>query len=364
MKSQQYIIEYLNRFKINKVEWNYEDGCVLLGCVQLYQVTKDTRYQDFVLSYLEKYIREDGSIVSFEKDSYNIDSINTGKILFYAYEWTKQEKFKKGIEQLMEQIKSHPRTPSKSLWHKKIYPNQVWLDGLYMAQPFYMMYETRFGNKEHYNDIMNQFLNVRKYMFEEDKGLYYHGYDESKTVFWANKETGTSPNFWLRSMGWYLMALIDVIEEMDQSKTSQLQVQEDMFKEAVDGLLRYQDGESKLFYQVIDHPKVRGNYLETSGSAMAAYAILKGCLLEILPKDKYVTIGTEILNALTNQKLIEREGQLYLSDHCLVAGLGPQNDRRRDGSIDYYLSEPVGFDDRKGVGAYLMAYAQKLELNQ
>lgn len=363
IKSQQFINEYLSRFTIHKMEWNYEDGCVLLGCVQLYQATKDTKYKDFVLKYLDNYIREDGSIISYEKDSYNIDSINTGKILFYAYEWTRQEKYKKGIGLLMEQLNTHPRTPSGRFWHKKIYPNQIWLDGLYMAQPFYMMYETRFGDQKQYQDIIKQFMQVKQTMYNKKKGLYYHGYDESKTVFWSNSQTGTSPNFWLRSMGWYLMALIDVIGEMDSSQISQYVVLKGMFLEALDGLLRYQDKDSKLFYQIIDQPKVKGNYLETSGSAMVAYAILKGCSLEILSKEKYMIRGTEILNALTSQKLIVRNGQLSLSDHCFVAGLGPQSDRRRDGSIEYYLSEPVGFDDRKGVGAYFMACAQKIIAN-
>jgi unsaturated rhamnogalacturonyl hydrolase len=361
LKSQQFITNYLKAFKINKLEWNYEDGCVLMGCVQLYEATKDKLYQKFVLEYLEKFIGEDGAIKGYDKTSFNIDSINTGKILFYAYEWTEEERYREGICRLMEQLKEHPRTPSGSFWHKKIYPNQIWLDGLYMAQPFYMMYETRFGAKENYGDIIRQFQNVRNNMYDKKKGLYYHGYDESKTVFWADKDTGTSPNFWLRSMGWYLMAMIDVIEVMDKTEVKYLALLKELFQEAIEGLLAYQDSESRLFYQVIDHPEVKENYLETSGSAMVGYALLKGCVLGVLSKEDYQKTGLDIVDALTERMVIEKEGHLLLSGNCAVAGLGPQGDTRRDGSIVYYLSEPVTFDDRKGVGAYMMACAQKLK---
>lgn len=362
MIGQEFITEYLNNFTIKKIEWNYEDGCILMGCVHLYQVTKNRKYRDFVLTYLDHFISEDGEIKGYNLETYNIDSINTGKILFYAYDWTKEEKYKKGIEQLLKQLNTHPRTDTGSFWHKNIYPNQVWLDGLYMAQPFLMMGETRFGKNGYTTDIINQFQNVRNHMYNEEKKLYYHGYDESKTVFWADREKGTSPNFWLRSIGWYLMALIDVIEEIEKSKENEISILSGLFKEAVGGVLLYQDVESKLFYQIPDQPDIVGNYLETSGSSMVAYSIIKGVSLGILPNETYKKIGNDMIIAITNKMIIKEKNVLKLSGICSVAGLGPQSDKRRDGSVAYYLSEPIAMDDPKGVGAYMMAYANWLHM--
>lgn len=362
LKLEQYITYSLRHFTEYKKNWNYEDGCVLMGCVQLYQATGEKSYQEFILKYLDKFIQEDGTIINYEKDKYNIDSINSGKVLFYAYEWTGEEKYRKAIEVLMDQLRNQPRTKCGNFWHKLIYPNQIWLDGLYMAQPFYMRYETKFGKKEHYNDIIEQFKNVRTYLYDENKGLYCHAYDAAKEQIWADKKTGMSPNFWLRSMGWYLMALIDVMSEMDETIFEHYKVLEGVFREAVKGILAYQDANGKMFYQVIDRADVKENYLETSGSAMVGYAILKGCRMGALLKDKYQAIGEEIVDSITKNMLIEEEGILKLSGICSVAGLGPVDNPRRDGSVEYYLSEPVVCDDHKGMGAYMMAYAQKLML--
>jgi unsaturated rhamnogalacturonyl hydrolase len=360
MKFERYVTSYLTDYQNAKKDWNYEDGCVLMGAVMLYQATKNECYKDFVVNYMKNYINEDGSINHYDKEQYNIDSINTGKILFFLYNETKDEKYKIAIEILMDQLRTQPRTKSSNFWHKKIYPNQIWLDGLYMAQPFYMAYETQFNQKKNYKDIMEQFENVRKYLYNEDKKLYYHGYDEARVQPWADKVTGLSSNFWLRAIGWYLMALIDTMDEMSEEIFEQYKLLEHLFKEGIKGILQYQDKESKLFYQVIDKVDINNNYLETSGSAMVAYAIIKGCRLGALLKDKYQQIGEDIINSLIHNKLIEKNGILTLTDICSVAGLGPGN--TRDGSTEYYLSEPIVSDESKGVGAFMMAYAQLLLL--
>lgn len=362
MKFEKYVTSYLKNYKNAKTNWNYEDGCVLMGSVMLYEVTGNTFYKDFIVNYMKDFINEDGSINHFEKEQYNIDSINTGKILFFLYNETKEEKYRKAIDTIMEQLKTHPRTKSNNFWHKNIYPNQIWLDGLYMAQPFYMAYETNFNNKENYRDIINQFENTRKYLYNADKQLYYHGYDEARVQPWADKETGLSKNFWLRAMGWYLMALIDTMDEMSEEIFEQYKMLESLFKEGISGILQYQDEESKLFYQLIDRKDVSNNYLETSGSAMVAYAILKGCRMGALQKEKYQHIGEEIVISLLDNKLILVDNELKLSDMCSVAGLGPGE--TRDGSVEYYLSEPIVCDDHKGTGAFMMAYAQMLLLKE
>ncbi len=362
----RFIRKYLDTYKNYKDFWNYEDGCVLIGCAQLYEATKDDYYKDFVIKYIDNFVGADGSIRTFEKENYNIDNINTGKALHFLYEVTGEEKYRLAIDTVYDQLKTHPRTQCGNFWHKKIYPNQIWLDGLYMAQPFLMAYELNYNNGVGCKDVINQFNNVRLYLYNSEKELYYHAFDEAKIQSWANKVTGQSPNFWLRSVGWYLMALIDTVSELirlDSSKASEeYNILVNLYKEAINGILKYQDKESKLFYQIIDKDNIEGNYLETSGTAMIGYSIMKGCNLGVLKKEDYKKLGEEIFIELAGRKLIQKEEDLYLCDICSVAGLGPG--KERDGSIAYYLSEKVVCDDPKGVGAFLMAYSQWLMLQK
>lgn len=364
MKAENFIVTYLEGYKNYKEKWNYEDGCVLMGAKQLYEATGEEKYFDFIEKYLKQFIMEDGTIKNYELESFNIDSINAGKVLFFMYDKTGEEKYRKAIEFLMEQLRMHPRCSTGNFFHKEIYPNQIWLDGLYMAQPFYMEYETKYNNKENYSDIVSQFENVQKYMYNQSKGLCYHAYDEAKEQFWANKETGCSPNFWLRSMGWYLMALVDVMDHMSREIYEQYRKLEDIYRLMIHGILQYQDKSSRLFYQVIDREDVEDNYLETSGSAMIAYSIIKACRMGILLKEKYASVGMEMVESLIKNKLWEEDGKLHLTDICHVAGLGPASNPVRDGSVEYYLSEKIVMDDAKGVGPFMMAYAQYLQMKR
>lgn len=359
----EYIKYYLDNFKsANPRKWNYEDACILIGAIQIYKATEEPFYKEFVINYLGNYITEDGTIDYYEKEEYNIDSICPGRVLFFAYEETKDEKYKKAMDILYSQLASHPRTKSNNFWHKKIYPNQIWLDGLFMAQPFYMQYETNMGSKGNYVDIINQFKNTREFLYNREKGLYYHGYDEARIQPWADKKTGLSKNFWLRAMGWYVLGIIDTMEETDERIFEYYKDLEALFKEAIKGILAYQDKESNLFYQLIDKRDVKGNYLETSGSAMIAAAILKACRMRVLLPHKYQSIGEEIFQAIIDQKLVKEDGIPTLKDMCAVAGLGPKD--TRDGSVEYYLSEPIVADDYKGTGAMMMAYGQLLLLKK
>ena len=359
-KTRQFMEQYLKNYRNYKEYWNYEDGCVLKAARDFFETTGEEKYITFILNYLKGCISEEGKITNYEEGKYNIDSVNAGKCLYAAYEFTKEDKYRGAIEKIMNQVRNQPRTQSGNFFHKKIYPNQIWLDGLYMAQPFYTEYETKFDNKEKYDDIVSQFKNVQKLMLNREKGLCYHGYDESKSIFWADSETGCSKNFWLRSMGWYLMAIIDVIDAMDCDIYEQYHAMADIFREMIHGILRYQDEESGLFFDVIDQPDVEGNYLETSGSAMVAYAVLKGCNMGILLKEKYESAGIRIMEGLMERMLTERDGELHLGGIVAVSGLGPESNLRRDGSVEYYLSEPVVEDDPKGVGCFFMAFNQYL----
>lgn len=342
--------------------WNYIDGCMMTSLLSLYQETKDQTYIDFVKTFIDYYVFEDGTIRGYHKENYSTDDICESRVLFDLYQIFGEEKYEKAIELTYSQVLEQPRTFEGNFWHKKIYPNQVWLDGLFMAQPFYTKYETHRNHKKNYLDIKNQFEVVRKRMFNENKKLYYHGYDASKTMFWADHETGLSKNFWLRAMGWYVVSIVDVYEDYDDENIRQTFFKP-LLKEIIDGLLQYQDKKTHLFYQVVDRQNEKGNYLEASGSALISYAILKGVRLGALEQD-YCHEGLNIFNGITKTYLKEVNGDLHLGGICLVAGLGPENNLRRDGTYDYYISEPVVENDAKGVGPLIMAYTEVLKVEK
>lgn len=350
-----FIENYLQNYKPYKDKWNYEDGCILVATECMYRSTGERKFYEFILKYMDKRIDDEGNIERFTIDEYNIDNINSGKVLFKLYETTKNEKYRKAIENINSQLLTHPRTQSGSFWHKKIYPNQIWLDGLYMAQPFYAAYETAFNGKANYPDIFNQFMNVKRYLFDEKTGLYFHGYDESRIQPWCNKETGVSKSFWTRSIGWFLMALVDTLENLSEEIFEYYRPLIIILKESVESIAKYSDSATGLFYQVTDEASKSDNYLETSGSSMIAYAILKGVRLGFID-EKFKPLGKKIFENLVSKKLIEKDGTVELIDICKVAGLGPGE--TRDGSYEYYISEEICSDDAKGVGPFIMAYSE------
>ena len=274
------------------------------------------------------------------------------------YDLTGDQRYRDAIETIRGQLETQPRTKEGNFWHKKIYPNQVWLDGTYMAQPFYMEYETRCNGMHGCIDSYKQFMNIQKHMKDAKTGLYYHGYDESREMYWANPETGCSANFWLRAMGWFLVAMVDTLERMDNQLYYEYRAIMAMLKDAVDAMIAFQDAESGMFWQVVDKAGVEGNYLETSGSALFAYAVLKGVRLGYLPK-RYTAYGEKAFYGTCDRHLgVGADGALQLGGICLVAGLGGAT--RRDGSLAYYFSEPIVENDAKGVGPLLLAYTEIL----
>lgn len=343
--------------------WNYIDGCMMSSLIEMYKTTKDKKYIDFVIDFVDYYVKDDGTIIGYNPDKHSTDDICESRILFDLYKITGKEKYSKAIELTHSQILTQPRTKEGNFWHKEIYPNQVWLDGLYMAQVFYTRYQTERGKMD-YQDIVNQFKNVRKIMFDEKAKLYYHGYDSSKQMFWADPKTGLSKNFWLRSIGWFTVALVDVLDYMDEQMYDEFHTIKAILKETIDGILEYEDNDAHMFYQVPNFKGREGNYLETSGSAMIAYAILKGVRLNLLP-EWYQERGINIFNGICKKYLtIKDNGDLNLGGICLVAGLGPDNNRRRDGSYEYYISEPVVENDAKGVGPFIMAYTEVMKIEK
>lgn len=348
-------IEKIKEGKING--WNYIDGCMMTALLNLYRITGEQKYYDFAENFLSYYVNEDGSLLGYKEEDYNLDNICEGRVLFEVYDISRKEKYRRAIDTLYSQIKNQPRTFEGSFWHKAIYPNQVWLDGLYMAQVFYTYYTTRFDSGRGYGDILKQFQTVRARMFDEETGLYRHGYDASKKAFWAESD-GRSENPWLRSLGWFSAALIDVTEKVENDDNFRAEMTK-LAAELAENLLPYIDSESGMLWQVPNQIGREGNYPETSGSAMIAYFYIKGVRLGILDK-KFAAVGENIFNSICSRYLTEKNGKLNLGGICLVAGLGPENNRRRDGSYEYYISEPVVENDAKGLAPFLMCYTELL----
>lgn len=333
--------------------WNYIDGCMLNALLSLTDITGDGRYAAFAEQVTDYFVQENGEILTFDPEKRQLDDFNEGRVLFPVYRMTGKEKYRRAAEMLHRTLGQQPRTPEGSFWHKKIYPDQVWLDGIYMAQPFEALYQSAFGNGDR-SDILKQVRIVREKMRDPETGLYRHGYDASRKAFWADPETGLSRCVWLRALGWFFMALADLAEILpagaDRDEIA------DIFRDLAGNIARYTDPETGLYWQVADQGGRKGNYPESSGSSMIAYGMLKGTRLGILDKS-FGELGRRTFAALT-ERLAWKNGEPELGGICLVAGLGPENNRHRDGSFEYYISEPVVANDAKGVAPFVLCYTE------
>ena len=338
--------------------WNYIDGCMLTALLELNKITGEQRYFDFVESFVDYYVFEDGTLRGYSKDKFNLDDINEGRVLFELYPKTGKVKYQKAIDLLKSQLDEQPRTNTGNFWHKLIYPNQIWLDGLYMAQVFSALWHA--NSDKDFSDVVMQISNVHKLMFNQQKGLYYHCMDCSKQAFWCDKQTGLSPNFWLRSIGWYLVAMADILQIVPKDVAEKIAP---VFNDAISGIANYVNPQNNMLYQVVDCPEREGNYAETSGSCMVAYAMLKGARLGVIPQ-KYAELGKSIFDGVCGTYLRCNDGQLNLGGICLVAGLGPENNRRRDGTFEYYISEPIVENDAKGVAPFVLCYTEVLRASK
>ena len=338
-----------------KSGWDYIDGCMIMALLEIYSTTKEPKYLNFSDYYEDYRIKEDGTIDGYNKKDWNLDNINGAKNLITLYQLTKKKKYRKAAAKIFQQILEQPRTNEGNFWHKDIYPNQVWLDGLYMALPYYMEYEVLYHKSQNIDDVYNQFFNVYKYMRDSETGLYYHGYDSSKSIFWANKETGLSQNFWLRSLGWYSMSLLDTLNKAGDKGSENWNKLKNIFIELCKSMLKFQD-ESGMWWQVPNYPNRGKNYLETSGTAIYAYSLLKGYRTGILEDVIYRDAGKKAFEGICDKYLKTKDGKLSLGGICLVAGLGPESKPNRDGSFEYYMSEQIVEDDAKGVGPFVLAY--------
>jgi unsaturated rhamnogalacturonyl hydrolase len=336
-------------------KWTYEQGVLVRGMEAVWLNTGDGRYFDYVKRLTDRYVADDGTIKTYKLADYNIDNVQPGRILLMLYKVTGQEKYRKAAATLREQLKNHPRTSEGGFWHKKIYPSQMWLDGLYMGEPFYAEYARLFNEPEAFDDIARQFVLMERHSRDARTGLLYHGWDESKQQRWADKTTGRSPHFWGRAMGWYAMALVDTLEHFPAEHPRRAELLGILGRLAA-AVEKVQEPKTGLWYQVLDHGGMKGNYLEASASAMFVYSLAKAVRLGYLPESN-LKVAQKGWAGIKQQFVEEAAGGgVNFKGTVSVAGLG--GNPYRDGSYAYYLSEPVVTNDAKGVGAFLMACAE------
>jgi unsaturated rhamnogalacturonyl hydrolase len=334
-------------------KWNYCHGLVLSAIQQTYEKTGDTKYYDYIKSYADTMIIEDGDVIrTYDPAGYNIDMINSGKFLFALYQESGDEKYRNALALLFEQMKTHPRTSEGGFWHKKIYPYQLWLDGVYMASPFLAQYGKTFHEPQLLDEVAHQVTLVAKRTYSPETGLYYHGWDEKRAQLWADPKTGLSPNFWSRSMGWFAMALVDVLDFLPEDQPERPEIIT-IAQNLAAALEKYRDAETGMWYQVTDKGGEEGNYLESTGSIMFIYFWAKGAQKGYLD-ESYLEKSQVAYDQFVQQFITENpDGTINVTNCCSVAGLGGKDNR--DGSFQYYISEPVRDNDPKATGPFIMA---------
>ena len=341
--------------------WSYDQGVVLDGIEGIWRRTGDENYFLFIQQSMDKFISADGAIATYQQDHFNIDNVKNGRSLLTLYKKTGQQKYLTAATQLWKQLHIQPRTKSGGFWHKKIYPNQMWLDGLYMGQPFYAEYAAMVKDTAAFSDIARQFILMENRARDPKTGMLYHGWDESKTQKWADTATGLSPHVWARAMGWYGMALVDVLDNfpVNHPQRKELIAILNRFAKAVK---KVQDRKSGVWYDIMDRPESKGNYFESSASSMFVYALAKGVHQGYLPKS-FLKSAKKGYQGIQNQFIEQRAaGKVNLKGTVSVSGLGGKP--YRDGSYDYYMSEKVITNDPKGVGAFILAANQMEAIGQ
>ena len=332
-------------------KWTYDQSVVLQGIQDLWRTTGDGKYFNYIQKSMDLFVEDNGNIRTYKYDNLTLDNVAPGRDLLFLYNVTGKKKYLDAVNMLRNQLRSQPRTNEGGFWHKKIYPNQMWLDGLYMAEPFYAEYANTFHEDSDFNDIARQFIIMEKKARDPKTGLLYHGYDESKEQNWANKKTGLSPNFWARAMGWYGMGLVDALEYFPENHPERKALIAILSRFA-EAIANVQDQKTGLWWDVLNFPNRKGNYLEASASSMFVYTLAKAVRLGYLPSS-FLPVAKKGYGGIIKKFISIDNGQMNLQGTVSVSGLGGKP--YRDGSYQYYISEKVVTNDPKGVGAFILA---------
>lgn len=336
-----------------KLKWNYTTGLELKAMLDVYAVCGEERILDYADAWYDAIIDSAGVIFKYKKSNFSTDHICPGRTLFQLYDLTGKEKYRAAMDSLYSQLLDQPRTPEGGFWHKQVYPEQMWLDGLYMAQPFYAEYTARYvadpaRQAANYQDIAHHFSVVFEHTYDPETGLLRHAWDSSHSMFWCDPANGQSAHAWGRAMGWYAMALVEVIDILPEGEERALL--SGLLHRVYEALPRFADKETGMWFQVLDRPYAEGNYLEATASAMFVYTWLKGCRLGVLDD---LESARAAYSSLLKTFVTEEDGIVSLNDCCEVAGLGGKDMRR--GDYDYYIHEPVRPNDPKGIGPLVWA---------
>ena len=335
-----------------KLKWDYCHGLELQAMLDVYDQYGDEKFCKYALAYADTMVNADGSIKKYKLEEYSLDRVNSGKFIFRIYEQTKDVKYKKALDLMRSQFDGHPRNADGGFWHKKVYPNQVWLDGIYMGAPFYAEYAFRNNQVEVYPDVVNQFLMAARHTYDPKNGLYRHACDVSRKERWADPVTGQSQHCWGRALGWYAMAFVDALEfipEHEAGRDSMLVILNNVATQ----IKRLQDAKTGLWYQVLDKSGEPGNYLESSCSAMFVYSLFKGVRKGYIDKS-YLQVAIKGYEGILKHFIeVDENGLVSITQACAVAGLGGKNYRM--GDYTYYINETIRANDAKAVGPFIMA---------
>lgn len=341
-------------------KWSYTYGLISMAMVELFKETNNEKFLNYAQLYADTMIDSTG-IKGYKQSDYNIDKCNSGKFLFDLNDIKGTKDYQIAIDILRQQLDQHPRTEIGGFWHKKRYPHQMWLDGVYMGAPFYARYSLEYNEPENFDEIGLWIKNVYNKTVDKKTGLLYHAWDESKEQAWANKETGCASNFWGRGMGWYAMALVDVLDYFPNEHPDNKEIVNIIGKVAK-AAVKFQDTETGTWYQVLDQGEREGNYLEGSATAMFSYFLLKAINKGYISKQEYEASAQKAYKGIVNHLMkINDDGTLVITPVCAVAGLG--GNPYRDGTYEYYINERKRDNDPKAVGPFILAGIEYKKLN-
>jgi unsaturated rhamnogalacturonyl hydrolase len=339
----------MRRLPVLDDHWDYKWGVVAKGLLQIWEAGGDRRHFDYVKRSVDRFVGTDGSIATYDREQFSLDFINAGKVLFALLRETGDPRYRAALDRLRDQLRAQPRTASGSFWHKRIYPDQMWLDGVYMAGPFLAEYAASFDEPAVFEDVVRQITLAFEHTRDARTGLLFHAVDESRTQTWADAATGCSRSFWGRAIGWYAMALVDVLDILTDGAQREAVI--GILHQTADAIVRVQD-RSGLWWQVMDQGDRAGNYLEQSASCMFACALAKGARQGNLPAE-HRRAALRAYDAIVERFVrAKADGEVDVTGCCVGTGLGTTPDR--DGSFEYYAARPVATNDHHGVGAFLL----------
>jgi unsaturated rhamnogalacturonyl hydrolase len=336
-------------------KWSYATSFATYAVTTVGLSTGDPKLTEYAKLYIDAFIDKDGKFTTatYKPETYKLDDILPGRLLLMLLKQTGEPRYRVAADTLAQQFANHPRTKDRGFWHKQIYEHQMWLDGIFMGCPFMAEYAQVTKDARWFDEAAHQIVTIANHTYDQRTGLYFHGWDESRKQQWANKQTGTSPHVWGRAVGWYVMGIVDTLERLPQNHPRRSEVLA-IFRNLADAIAEAQDDRSGVWWQVMDQPGRQGNYLESSASAMFVYALMKGVRLGLLD-EKHADVARRGHQGMIDRFIWadERGERIALTDTCQVAGLGGKP--YRDGSFQYYISEPRIKNDPKGVAPFILA---------